>query len=148
MDLAENQVSDMECVSKFVTFNAITFGILLPIGCKYADIVEMIYSKLKLDRMASIYRIEVDTATFVTFDVFAHDKDDDPYVFDMVEYAGCFSQVPHKNSSRVKTKIRWGLTELSEDLDCLNDEYILITSVPKVGGEGITIGGIKIIYVS
>ncbi|CAA2998309.1 Hypothetical predicted protein [Olea europaea subsp. europaea] len=79
----------MECVNKFVTFNAIAVGILLPIGCKYAVIVEMIYSKLKWTEWLlsigfkyTIEGIEVDTGTFVTFDVFDKDEDDDPYVFD------------------------------------------------------------------
>ncbi|CAA3032734.1 polyphenol oxidase, chloroplastic-like, partial [Olea europaea subsp. europaea] len=57
------------------------------------------------------------------FDVFVNDEDDPYILLDKAKYAGCFSQVPHKNSSKVKTKIRWGLTELIEDLDCLGDEY-------------------------
>ncbi|KAL2476536.1 Polyphenol oxidase [Abeliophyllum distichum] len=100
------------------------------------------------EELLTIEGIEVDTAEFVKFDVFVNDEDDDPYVLDKAEYAGCFSQLPHKNSSRVNTKIRLGLTELLEDLDCEDDEYILVTLVPKAGGEEITIGGIKIIYVS
>ncbi|KAK6157445.1 hypothetical protein DH2020_011693 [Rehmannia glutinosa] len=56
------------------------------------------------------------------------------------------ARVPHKNSTKVKSKIRLGLTELLEDLDVEDDDQILVSLVPKAGGEDITIGGIKIIY--
>ncbi|KAL0320516.1 UNVERIFIED_CONTAM: Polyphenol oxidase I, chloroplastic [Sesamum radiatum] len=102
--------------------------------------------KEKEEELLVIEGIEVDTAKFVKFDVFVNDEDDKPDELDKAEYAGCYSQVPHKNSTKVKTKIRLGLTELLEDLDVEDDEKILVSLVPKAGGEDITIGGIKIIY--
>ncbi|KAL3631510.1 hypothetical protein CASFOL_024494 [Castilleja foliolosa] len=104
--------------------------------------------KEKEEELLVIEGIEVDTATFVKFDVFVNDEDDKPDELDKAEYAGCYSQVPHKNSTKVKTKIRLGLTELLEDLDVEGDDKILVTLVPKAGGDDITIGGIKIIYAS
>ncbi|KAG8364792.1 hypothetical protein BUALT_Bualt18G0035600 [Buddleja alternifolia] len=104
--------------------------------------------KEKEEELLVIEGIEVDTATFVKFDVFVNDEDDKPDEFDKAEYAGCYSQVPHKNSMTVNTTIRLGLTELMEDLDAEDDEKILVSLVPKAGGEIITIGGVKIIYAS
>ncbi|KAK6157467.1 hypothetical protein DH2020_011715 [Rehmannia glutinosa] len=99
------------------------------------------------EELLVIEGIEVDTAKFVRFEVFVNDEDDKPSeLIDKAEYAGCYSQVPHKNSTKVKSKIRLGLTELLEDLDVEDDDQILVSLVPKAGGEDITIGGIKIIY--
>lgn len=98
------------------------------------------------EELLVIEGIEVDTAKFVKFDVFVNDEDDKTDELDKAEYAGCFSQVPHKNAVNVKTKIRLGLTELLEDLDAEDDEKVLVSLVPKAGGKDISIGGIKIIY--
>ncbi|XP_075486175.1 polyphenol oxidase I, chloroplastic-like [Primulina tabacum] len=102
--------------------------------------------KEKEEELLVIEGIEVDTSKFVKFDVFVNDEDDKPDELDKAEYAGSFSQVPHKNSTTVKTKIRLGLTELLEDLDAEDDEKVLVSLVPKARGEDISIGGIKIIY--
>ncbi|KAK4387197.1 Polyphenol oxidase, chloroplastic [Sesamum angolense] len=64
--------------------------------------------KEKEEELLVIEGIEVDTAKFVKFDVFVNDEDDKPDELDKAEYAGCYSQVPHKNSTKVKTKIRLG----------------------------------------
>lgn len=105
--------------------------------------------KEREEELLVIEGIEVDAAKFVRFEVFVNDEDDKPEeLIDKAEYAGCYAQVPHKNSSRVKSKIRLGLTELLEDLDVEDDDKILVALVPKAGGEDITIGGIKIIYAS
>ncbi|KAG6395814.1 hypothetical protein SASPL_141943 [Salvia splendens] len=104
--------------------------------------------KEKEEELLVIEGIEVDTSEFVRFEVFVNDEDDDPSdVIDLAEYAGGYSQVPHKNAANVKSKIRLGLTELLEDLDVEDDDKILVSLVPRDGGEDITIGGVKIIYV-
>ncbi|KAG6398104.1 hypothetical protein SASPL_139556 [Salvia splendens] len=100
------------------------------------------------EELLVIEGIEVDTSKFVRFEVFVNDEDDEPgEVKERAEYAGGYSQVPHKNSTKVKSKIRLGLRELLEDLDVEDDDKILVTLVPRAGGEDITIGGVKIIYV-
>ncbi|KAK4398234.1 Polyphenol oxidase II, chloroplastic [Sesamum angolense] len=105
--------------------------------------------KEKEEELLVIDGIEVDTAKFVRFEVYINDEDDKAdEIIDKAEYAGCYSQVPHKNSTKVKSKIRLGLTELLEDLDVEDDDKILVSLVPRAGGEDITIGGIKIIYAS
>ncbi|KAL8031879.1 hypothetical protein ABFX02_13G058200 [Erythranthe guttata] len=101
------------------------------------------------EELLVIEGIEVDNSKFVRFEVFINDEDDKPEdLRDKAEFAGAYSQVPHKNSTRTKSKIRLGLTELLEDLDVEDDDQILVALVPKAGGEDITIGGIKIIYAS
>ncbi|KAL8510638.1 hypothetical protein ACS0TY_017453 [Phlomoides rotata] len=104
--------------------------------------------KEKEEELLVIEGIEVDTGKFAKFDVFVNDEDDKPDELDKAEYVGCYSQVPHKNSTKVTTKIRLSLGEVMEDLDVEDDDKILVSLVPKSGGEDITIGGIKIIYES
>ncbi|KAL0443697.1 UNVERIFIED_CONTAM: Polyphenol oxidase I, chloroplastic [Sesamum latifolium] len=96
--------------------------------------------KDKEEELLVIEGIEVDTAKFVRFEVYVNDEDDKAEeIIDKAEYAGCYSQVPHKNSTKVKSKIRLGLTELLEDLDVEDDDKILVSLVPRAGGEDITI---------
>ncbi|KAL3632729.1 hypothetical protein CASFOL_025713 [Castilleja foliolosa] len=104
--------------------------------------------KEKEEELLVIEGIEVDTSKFVRFEVYVNDEDDKPdEEADKAEYAGCYSQVPHKSSGEVmKTKIRLGLSEVMEDLDADDDDQILVTLVPQAGGDEVTIGGIKIIY--
>ncbi|KAL3632735.1 hypothetical protein CASFOL_025719 [Castilleja foliolosa] len=105
--------------------------------------------KEKEEELLVIEGIEVDISKFVRFEVYVNDEDDEPNEeADKVEYVGCYSQVPHKSSGEVmKTKIRLGLSEVMEDLDADDDDQILVTLVPQAGGDEVTIGGIKIIYV-
>ncbi|KAH6764132.1 hypothetical protein C2S51_015381 [Perilla frutescens var. frutescens] len=102
--------------------------------------------KEREEELLVIEGIEVDTGKFVRFDVFVNDEDDKADELDKAEYAGGYSQLPHKNPTKVKTRIRLGLTELLEDLDVEGDDKLLVSLVPKAGGEEITIGGVKIVY--
>ncbi|KAK4439026.1 Polyphenol oxidase I, chloroplastic [Sesamum alatum] len=102
--------------------------------------------KEKEEELLVIEGIEVDSAKFLRFEVYVNDKADAS--LDTAMYAGCYSQVPTKKSAKIRTKIRVGLTELIEDLNVEDDDKILVSLVPKAGGEGISIGRIKIIYAS
>ncbi|XP_022854028.1 polyphenol oxidase I, chloroplastic-like [Olea europaea var. sylvestris] len=104
--------------------------------------------KEREEELLVIDGIEVETANFVKFDVFVNDEDDKIDELDKSEYVGTFAQVPHshKGPKKVKTSIRLGLTELLEDLDVEDDDSILVSLVPRAGD--VTIGGIKIIYLS
>lgn len=106
-------------------------------------------TKEREEELLVIEGIEADASKAVRFEVYVNDEDDKPdELVDKAEYAGSFGQVPHKNSKKVmRSKIRLGLSELLEDLDAEDDDKILVSLVPKAGGEDITIGGIKIIYV-
>ncbi|XP_051135581.1 polyphenol oxidase I, chloroplastic-like [Andrographis paniculata] len=98
------------------------------------------------EELLVIEGIEADTGRFVKFDVFVNDEEEAAGDLDKAEYAGCYSHVPHRNSGRIKTMIRLGLSELLEDLEAEEDDKILVSLVPRDGGEDITIGGVKIVY--
>ncbi|CAI9785617.1 unnamed protein product [Fraxinus pennsylvanica] len=50
----------MDSASEFVTCDARIFGLLVPNGCNYMDMVEMISSGLKINTSNSISKIEYD----------------------------------------------------------------------------------------
>lgn len=102
--------------------------------------------KEREEELLVIEGIEVETGKFVKFDVFVNEEEEKHDEVDKAEYVGCYSQLPHKNSSKVKAKIRLGLSEVLEDLDVEDDDKVLVSLVPKAGGEEITIGGVKIVY--
>nr|CCA94610.1 polyphenol oxidase precursor [Taraxacum officinale] len=84
---------------------------------------------------------------FVKFDVFVNDKDDvTASTAEESEFAGSFAQLPHNHGDKMlmTSSARFGLTELLEDIDAEDDESILVTLVPKVGCEEVTIGEIKV----
>ncbi|KAI3795827.1 hypothetical protein L1987_38487 [Smallanthus sonchifolius] len=91
--------------------------------------------------------IEVKRDAFVKFDVFVNDEDDGvKATADKTEFAGSFVNVPHKHKhgKNVKTRLRLGISELLEDLKAEDDDNVLVTLVPKNGGDEISIRGIKI----
>ncbi|KAI4374109.1 hypothetical protein MLD38_012144 [Melastoma candidum] len=100
-----------------------------------------------------IEAIEFDKESFVKFDVYINDEHDDLSRPDKTEFAGSFVNVPHKHKHKekgtkmkTKTTLRLGITELLDDLD-FDDEEVVVTLVPRAGGRGVTIGGIKIEFV-
>ncbi|EYU26238.1 hypothetical protein ABFS82_08G199200 [Erythranthe guttata] len=102
--------------------------------------------KGKADELLVIEDITVDTSKFLKFDVFVNDEDDNVGELDKAAYAGTYAQVPHKtNEKTATTTIRLKLTELYDDMDVTEDDTVLVTLVPRHEGEGVTIGGIKII---
>ncbi|KAL7143549.1 hypothetical protein ABFS83_08G198800 [Erythranthe nasuta] len=102
--------------------------------------------KGKADELLVIEDITVDTSKFLKFDVFVNDEDDNVGELDKAAYAGTYAQVPHKtNDKTATTSIRLKLTDLYDDMDVTEDDTVLVTLVPRHEGEGVTIGGIKII---
>ncbi|KAI3702735.1 hypothetical protein L6452_28487 [Arctium lappa] len=92
--------------------------------------------------------IRFDGEKFVKFDVFVNDKDNVPEITAAdSEFAGSFAQLPHSRSSEkmmMMSGARFGITELLEDLKAEDDEYVLVSLVPKMGCEDVTISEIKI----
>ncbi|KAI7742893.1 hypothetical protein M8C21_032438 [Ambrosia artemisiifolia] len=92
--------------------------------------------------------IEVTRDAFVKFDVFVNDEDDGiNATADKTEFAGSFVNVPHKHHKHgksVKTRLRFGISELLDDLKADDDDNVLVTLVPKNGVGEISIRGIKI----
>ncbi|XP_075506482.1 polyphenol oxidase I, chloroplastic-like [Primulina tabacum] len=102
--------------------------------------------KGKADEVLVIENITVDTTKFLKFDVFINDEDDNVQELDKAAYAGTYAQIPHKTKNQTATtSIRLKLTDLYNDMDVADDEDVLVTLVPRHQGEGVTIGGIKII---
>ncbi|KAL0362572.1 UNVERIFIED_CONTAM: Polyphenol oxidase II, chloroplastic [Sesamum calycinum] len=103
-------------------------------------------AKGKADEVLVLENIETDTTKFIKFDVFVNDEDDNAEELDKAEYAGTFAQVPHKTKDKKgKSTISLRLTELYDDIDVADDDTIVVTLIPRSGGDDVTIGGIKII---
>lgn len=90
--------------------------------------------------------IEFDRDMFVKFDVYINDEHDNLSTPDKTEFAGSFVNVPHKHKhgKKMKTCLRLAITDLLEDLDCEDDDSVLVTLAPKYGSGKVTIGEIKI----
>ncbi|KAL1537504.1 catechol oxidase [Salvia divinorum] len=102
--------------------------------------------KDELEEILVIKGIEVDSDSYVKFDVYINDEDDGVTTVDNTEFAGSFVNVPHnhKNEKRIKTQLRLSITDIMEDLDAEDDDHVLVTLVLTNGGDAVTIGDIKI----
>ncbi|KAI3509708.1 hypothetical protein L1887_25222 [Cichorium endivia] len=106
--------------------------------------------KEKASEQLVIKGIQFNSQKFVKFDVFVNDKDDVPASSaSESEFVGSFAQLPHhhRHKKLMRSAARFGLTELLEDIGAEDDEYILVTLVPKVGTEELTIDEIKVEFV-
>ncbi|CAK9185782.1 unnamed protein product, partial [Ilex paraguariensis] len=90
--------------------------------------------------------IEVEKGKYVKFDVFVNDEDETEVGLDKTEYTGSFAHLPHKRKGnmKVKTTLKLGLNELLENLEAEDDDSVLVTLVPKFGGNDVTVAGSKI----
>ncbi|KAI3769405.1 hypothetical protein L6452_00507 [Arctium lappa] len=103
--------------------------------------------KKKAYELLYINDIKLDGEKFVKFDVFVNDLDDGtPSTPTDSEFAGSFSQLAHLHGHKMlmRSGATFGLNELLEDIQAENDEYILVTLVPKEGCEDVTVGEIKV----
>ncbi|KAK4420639.1 Polyphenol oxidase II, chloroplastic [Sesamum alatum] len=101
--------------------------------------------KGKADESLVIENITLDTSKFLKVDVFVNDEDDDLTELDKAAYAGTIAQVPHKGHKTTTTSITLKLTDLYKRMDVDDDDTVLVTLVPRHQGEGVTIGGVKIV---
>nr|ABM68052.1 polyphenol oxidase [Trifolium pratense] len=95
--------------------------------------------------------IEFDSNIEVKFDVIVNDEDDKVIGVGNTEFAGTFVSLlhghNHENNKKKKntvTCLRLGLTDLLEDLKADDDDSIVVTLIPRYGGDGVKISGIKI----
>ncbi|CAK9146419.1 unnamed protein product [Ilex paraguariensis] len=104
--------------------------------------------KEEQEEILAIEGIELDSDKYVKFDVFVNDEDETGIGLDKTEYAGSFANLPHKHEGgsnmKINTCLRLGLSELLEDLEAEDDDAVLVTLVPKFGGDDVTIAGAKI----
>ncbi|OIV91762.1 hypothetical protein TanjilG_26615 [Lupinus angustifolius] len=86
----------------------------------------------------------------IKFDVYINDEDVALGGPIKTEFAGTFVHVPHKHKhgkeKKMKTRQKFGITELLEDLGAEDDESVLVTLVPMFKKGRVTIEGIKIVF--
>ncbi|CAL0309368.1 unnamed protein product [Lupinus luteus] len=84
----------------------------------------------------------------IKFDVYINDEDVGLGGPIKTEFAGSFVHVPHKHKhgkeKKIKTRQKFGITDLLEDLGAEDDESVLVTLVPMFKRGRVTIEGIKI----
>ncbi|XP_057812439.1 polyphenol oxidase I, chloroplastic-like [Salvia miltiorrhiza] len=103
-------------------------------------------TKGKADEVLVLENIISERSKIVRFDVFINDEDDKPDELDRAEYAGGFTQIPHKvRAAESANVLRLNLRELYENINIADDDFIVVTIVPHINGGDVTIGGIKII---
>ncbi|GJQ98040.1 polyphenol oxidase I, chloroplastic-like protein [Tanacetum coccineum] len=104
--------------------------------------------KEKANEILLVSNIELDGEKYVKFDVFVNDKDKVPTATPAdSEFAGSFAQIPHGRTDKrmmMTSGVRFGLNELLEDIKAEDDEYILVTLVPRSGCDDVTVSEIKI----
>nr|GMD38301.1 polyphenol oxidase I, chloroplastic-like [Ipomoea batatas]GME10836.1 polyphenol oxidase I, chloroplastic-like [Ipomoea batatas] len=85
---------------------------------------------------------------YAKFDVYLNDEDEPEAGKEKAEYAGSFAHLPHKHtgSKKIRTSLSLGLNEPLEDLGAEDDDAVLVTLAPKVGGGVVTVENIKIVY--
>ncbi|KAL1538366.1 catechol oxidase [Salvia divinorum] len=100
----------------------------------------------KADEVLVLENIVTDNRKLIKFDVFVNDEDDKPEEVDRAEYAGGFTQLPHRvKAKNSKSDLRLNLKQLYENINIADDDSVVVTIVPLINGESVTIGGIKIV---
>ncbi|KAG6398112.1 hypothetical protein SASPL_139564 [Salvia splendens] len=103
-------------------------------------------SKGAADEVLVLEKIVADSTKLIRFDVFVNDEDDKPQELDRAEYLGGFTQVPHRaRAQESASDLRLNLKELYENINIGDDDSIVVTIIPHINGDEVTIGGIKII---
>ncbi|KAF9666697.1 hypothetical protein SADUNF_Sadunf16G0255700 [Salix dunnii] len=100
------------------------------------------------DEVLVIEGIEYEENQFIKFDVLLNDEPDSPGGPDKSEFAGSFVNLPHKHAKKSKTTLVLGITRLLEDLEAEGDDTLVVTLVPRSGGDRVTINSVKIEYVA
>lgn len=103
--------------------------------------------KKKLKEMLVLSGIEFNGTKTFKFDVLVNDVDDGTNITPAnCEFAGTFEMLQHGlvGAMKMKSGAVFGITELLEDLKAEDEEYVLVTLVPKGGTEDVTISEIKI----
>uniref|UniRef100_A0A6N2KR60 Polyphenol oxidase C-terminal domain-containing protein n=1 Tax=Salix viminalis TaxID=40686 RepID=A0A6N2KR60_SALVM len=100
------------------------------------------------DEVLVIEGIEYEENQFIKFDVLLNDEPDSPGGPDTSEFAGSFVNLPHKHAKKSKTTLVLGITRLLEDLEAEGDDTLLVTLVPRSGGDLVTINSVKIEFVT
>ncbi|KAH8518716.1 hypothetical protein H0E87_000529 [Populus deltoides] len=100
------------------------------------------------DEVLVIEGIEYEENQLIKFDVLVNDEPDSPGGPDKSEFAGSFVNVPHKHAKKSKTTMVLGITGLLEDLEAEGDDTLVVTLVPRSGGDSVTVANVKIEFVA
>ncbi|PWA74481.1 polyphenol oxidase F protein [Artemisia annua] len=103
--------------------------------------------KKKVKEMLVLNGIQFDGTTTFKFDVLVNDVDDGTDITAAnSEFAGTFESLQHgiAGGMKMESGAVFGITELLEDLKSEDDEYVLVSLVPKGGSENVTVSEIKI----
>ncbi|XP_010686564.3 polyphenol oxidase, chloroplastic [Beta vulgaris subsp. vulgaris] len=97
-----------------------------------------------------VIEVESRADVYSKFDVYVNDEDESPTLENrtQTEYAGSFVNVPHRHGGKdghlKKTTVKFGLSELIDDLDANDDEGIDIIFVPRTGTDSVIIKDVRI----
>lgn len=91
--------------------------------------------------------IKFDGSVYLTFDVLVNAVDDEiETTASDSEFAGSYTEMAHQYGGNMFTTsgAGYGITQLLEDVDAEDEDYVLVTLVPRAGAEEVTISEIKI----
>ncbi|KAL5575468.1 hypothetical protein UlMin_017167 [Ulmus minor] len=148
--LVENTIETTTPLSSFPLVLDKTITVLVPRPKKSRSKKE----KKDAEEVLLVDGIEFKTGLAVKFDVYLDDDDqDDSSGPDKAEFAGSFVNVPHNTKGsaekqKKKTCLKLGISDLLDDVGADDDDNVLVTLVPKTEIGKVTIGGIKIDFLS
>ncbi|KAG6383169.1 hypothetical protein SASPL_157085 [Salvia splendens] len=100
-------------------------------------------AKGKADETLVVENIVTDNTKLVKFDGFINDEDDKPEEVDRAEYAGSYTQLPHRVKAKQSTgNLYLNLKELYENINIADDDDSVVVTI---NGDAVNINGIKII---
>ncbi|KMT04311.1 hypothetical protein BVRB_8g183860 [Beta vulgaris subsp. vulgaris] len=94
--------------------------------------------------------VESRSDVYSKFDVYVNDEDESPTMENrtQTEYAGSFVNVPHRHGGKdghlKMTTVKFGLSELIDDLDANEDEGMDVIFVPRTGTDSVIIKDVRI----
>ncbi|KAA0056962.1 polyphenol oxidase I [Cucumis melo var. makuwa] len=99
----------------------------------------------EVDVVLVLEDVEYDPTTRVHFDVLVNVVDEaQDRCAAFLEFVGSFKNIPHGLHHHDKTSLRFVITEVIQGLGLERDKNLAVKIEPMVGGEGVTLGGIKI----
>lgn len=96
--------------------------------------------------MLTFLELNIDQRKHIRFDVFINaDANSNWHELDRAEFAGSYTALPHVHSDPTKphvapiAKFQLAITELLEEIGLEDEDDIVVTLVPKTGGEFVAI---------
>ncbi|XP_016491686.2 polyphenol oxidase E, chloroplastic-like [Nicotiana tabacum] len=103
------------------------------------------------EEMLTFLELNIDQRKHIRFDVFINaDANSNWHELDRAEFAGSYTALPHVHSDPTKphvapvAKFQLAITELLEEIGLEDEDDIVVTLVPKTGGEFVAIKSVVI----